>query len=59
MIAEISAKYQVQCVGGPSSLRDILDRKLMDNVRFEVVGVDGLPVDPRTRKFRLIIDDRA
>jgi phenylacetate-coenzyme A ligase PaaK-like adenylate-forming protein len=40
-------------------LRDILDRKLMDNVQFEVVEVDDLPVDPRTRKFRLIIDDRA
>jgi phenylacetate-coenzyme A ligase PaaK-like adenylate-forming protein len=40
-------------------LRDILARKRMDNVRFEVVPTDDLPVNPRTRKFQLIVDKRA
>jgi len=29
----------------------------MDNVAFEVPVVDELPVNPRTRKFQLIVDD--
>jgi phenylacetate-CoA ligase len=37
-------------------LREILDQKLMDNVQFEIVVVDGIPLSPRTRKFQLIID---
>jgi len=40
-------------------LRDILARKHMENVRFDVVPVDDLPVSPRTRKFQLIVDRRA
>jgi phenylacetate-coenzyme A ligase PaaK-like adenylate-forming protein len=40
-------------------LREILARKRMDNVRFEVLAVDDLPVNPRTRKFQLIVDKRA
>jgi phenylacetate-coenzyme A ligase PaaK-like adenylate-forming protein len=40
-------------------LREILARKRMDNVRFEVLAVDDLPVNPRTRKFQLILDKRA
>jgi phenylacetate-coenzyme A ligase PaaK-like adenylate-forming protein len=39
-------------------LREILARKRMDNVRFEVVATDDLPVNPRTRKFQLIVDKR-
>jgi len=31
----------------------------MDNVRFDVVPTDDLPVNPRTRKFQLILDKRA
>jgi hypothetical protein len=27
-------------------------------VTFEVASVDDLPVNPRTRKFQLIVDDR-
>jgi hypothetical protein len=30
----------------------------MPNVTFEVASVDDLPVNPRTRKFQLIVDDR-
>ena len=40
-------------------LREILVRKRMDNVRFDVVPTDDLPVNPRTRKFQLIVDRRA
>jgi len=40
-------------------LHDILARKRMENVRFEVLAVDDLPVNPRTRKFQLIVDKRA
>jgi len=39
-------------------LREILARKRMDNVHYEVVVVDDLPVNPRTRKFQLIVDRR-
>ena len=39
-------------------LREILARKRMDNVRFDVVPTDDLPVNPRTRKFQLIVDRR-
>ena len=40
-------------------LSEILARKRMDNVRFEVIEVEDLPVNPRTRKFQLIVDKRA
>ena len=40
-------------------LREILARKRMDNVRFDVVPTDDLPVNPRTRKFQLILDRRG
>jgi phenylacetate-coenzyme A ligase PaaK-like adenylate-forming protein len=40
-------------------LREILARKRMDNVRFEVVPTDDLPVNPQTRKFQLIVDRRS
>jgi phenylacetate-coenzyme A ligase PaaK-like adenylate-forming protein len=40
-------------------LREILAKKLMDNVRFTVEVADDLPVNPRTRKFQLIVDSRA
>jgi phenylacetate-CoA ligase len=37
-------------------LREILDQKLMNNVEFEVVVADHIPLNPRTRKFQLIVD---
>ncbi len=40
-------------------LSEILARKRMDNVHFEVIVADDLPVNPRTRKFQLIVDKRA
>lgn len=36
-------------------LREILDQKRLTGVRFEVPVVDDIPVDPRTRKFKLIV----
>jgi phenylacetate-CoA ligase len=40
-------------------LGEILARKRMDNVRFEIVATEDLPVNPRTRKFQLILDKRS
>jgi phenylacetate-CoA ligase len=37
-------------------LREMIDQKLMHNVTFEVVPADDLPLDPRTRKFQLVVD---
>jgi phenylacetate-coenzyme A ligase PaaK-like adenylate-forming protein len=39
-------------------LRQVLDQKLMNNVTFDVIATDDLPVNPKTRKFNLIIDAR-
>lgn len=39
-------------------LHEILDRKGLEGVTFEVVEVEDLPIDPETRKFRLIVDRR-
>lgn len=44
--------------GVDARLGEILAQKGMPNVAFEVVAVDDLPVNPRTRKFQLIVDDR-
>jgi phenylacetate-coenzyme A ligase PaaK-like adenylate-forming protein len=40
-------------------LREILVQKGLDNVTFDVAVVDELPADPRSRKFRLIVDRRS
>lgn len=40
-------------------LLEILAAKRLDNVQFDVVEAGDLPVDPRTRKFKLIVDARA
>jgi phenylacetate-coenzyme A ligase PaaK-like adenylate-forming protein len=39
-------------------LRQVLDQKLMNNVTFDVIATDDLSVNPKTRKFNLIIDAR-
>ena len=49
----------VALAGVKQRLQEILSAKRLDNVHFEVVEVDDLPVDPRTRKFKLIVDARA
>lgn len=39
-------------------LNEILAQKAMENVRFDIEVVEQMPLDPRTRKFRLIVDER-
>jgi phenylacetate-CoA ligase len=56
---QLGATERAAAVDGVARrLREILARKQMDNVRFAVVPTDDLPVDPRTRKFQLIVDRR-
>jgi hypothetical protein len=38
-------------------LRAILEQKRMRNVTSTIDVVDDLPLDPKSRKFRLIVDD--
>ena len=39
-------------------LKEILDQKGLGNVSFEVPIVDEIALNPRTRKFQLIVDER-
>src|SRR5882672_2533827 len=58
--SQLGAEQRAACVAGVEArLREILSHKRMDNVRFDVVVADDLPVNPRTRKFQLIVDARA
>ena len=54
-----SAERAAAVEGVAARLREILARKRMDNVRFEVAPTDDLPVNLRTRKFQLIVDRRS
>jgi phenylacetate-coenzyme A ligase PaaK-like adenylate-forming protein len=53
-----AAQRSVAAEAVATRLREILARKHMQNVQFEVVPTDDLPVNPRTRKFQLIVDRR-
>jgi hypothetical protein len=56
----LSAEQRGQTVAATQRrLREFLDQKLMQNVNFEVVVADDIPLDPKTRKFKLIVDERA
>jgi phenylacetate-coenzyme A ligase PaaK-like adenylate-forming protein len=56
----LAAAQRTAAVAGiEARLREILDQKLMNNVSFEVTVVADLPVNPRTRKFQLIVDAPA
>jgi phenylacetate-coenzyme A ligase PaaK-like adenylate-forming protein len=58
--ATLDTEQRAAAIKGVSDrLREILARKRMDNVRYDVLAVDDLPVNPRTRKFQLIVDKRA
>jgi phenylacetate-coenzyme A ligase PaaK-like adenylate-forming protein len=58
--AALNAEQRSAAIKGVfDRLTEILARKRMENVRFEVLAVDDLPVNPRTRKFQLIVDERA
>jgi phenylacetate-coenzyme A ligase PaaK-like adenylate-forming protein len=57
--ANLDAAGRAAAIAGLNArLKEILAQKAMPNVTFEVVAVDHLDLDPRTRKFRLIVDDR-
>lgn len=45
--------------GVRARLADILEQKAMNNVAFEIPVVDDLPLNPKTRKFHLIVDERG
>ncbi|CAN5302299.1 hypothetical protein BH11PSE2_BH11PSE2_03030 [soil metagenome] len=58
--AGLDAEARAAAVAGVRSrLTEILAQKGMDNVAFEAPVVDDIPVNARTRKFQLIIDQRA
>jgi phenylacetate-CoA ligase len=48
----------IALAGVKKRLLEILAAKRLDNVQFNVVETDDLPVNPRTRKFQLIVDAR-
>lgn len=45
--------------GVEQRLREILQQKGLENVRFDVPIVADIPVNPVTRKFQLIVEDRS
>jgi phenylacetate-coenzyme A ligase PaaK-like adenylate-forming protein len=53
-----AAERSTALAGVDARLKEILAQKGMPNVTFEIAPVDDLPVNPRTRKFQLIVDDR-
>jgi phenylacetate-coenzyme A ligase PaaK-like adenylate-forming protein len=56
----LNAQQRAEAVAATERrLREVLDQKQMNNVTFEVTPVDDLPLDVRTRKFRLIVDALA
>lgn len=51
----LSPREEAEAVKGlRNRLDEILQQKMMENVAFEIFVVNDLPVDPKTRKFRLI-----
>jgi phenylacetate-CoA ligase len=53
----LDPQHQANAVSGLAKrLEEILKQKMMENVNFDVIVTDDLPVDPKTRKFRLILD---
>ncbi len=55
----LSAAQQQESVQGMTRrLQELLDQKQLRNVRFRVLPVGDIPVNPRTRKFQLIVDKR-
>lgn len=51
------AERQEAIRGVEARLAEILRQKRMGNVRFIVDAVDDIPLNPQTRKFRLIVRD--
>src|SRR5262249_49697252 len=58
--AQLDAEQRAQGVAGVNArLREILAQKRMANVSHEVRVVDDIAVNPRSRKFQLIVDARS
>jgi len=58
--AQLSAERRAEALSGVNTrLREILAQKKMSNVVFEVRVVEDIPVNPRSRKFQLIVDARS
>ncbi len=53
------AQKAIAIAGVTARLHEILAAKQLENVSFEVVETDDLPVSTVTRKFQLIVDARA
>jgi phenylacetate-CoA ligase len=51
-------KQAASVKGMEARLQEILQQKRLGNVSFRVMVVDDIPVNPRTRKFQLIVDRR-
>lgn len=57
---QLDAAHQQQALAAVEKrLREILLAKQLDNVQFDVQQADDIPLNPRTRKFQLIVDARA
>ena len=54
-----SEQKTAACAAVAQRLQEILAAKHMENVSFDVVATDDLPVNTVTRKFQLIVDARA
>ena len=58
--ASLGAEARTAAVGGVERRLDqILSQKGMANVGYEVKVIERLPLHPSTRKFQLIVDERA
>lgn len=49
--------HHANVVAVENRLHEILQQKGLGNVTFEVPIVDDIPLNPRTRKFQLIVSD--
>lgn len=55
----LNTTQQGEAVAGMTErLQEILTQKQLGNVRFRVLPVAEIPVNPNTRKFQLIVDRR-
>lgn len=54
----MDAKAKANAIQGASArLREILRHKALENVSFTIEVVDDIPVDEKTRKFRVVVRD--
>lgn len=51
------ARRAESVAGAEQRLRAILEQKRMRNITFRIEVVDDLPLDPKSRKFQLVVDN--